>query len=158
MSVSFWFKLNFTTVNSGTKIISKSGYGSSYGWDFQLELWGSGQGALQFRIPSSGTAVDYSNYYCPDEGCDAWNTDHWYHVVGVFIPSVAVDLYVDGARMTRIDNTITATMFTNNVNLDIGRRPIGADYFNGLIDEVRIYESVLLEEEVESLSFLTLSL
>jgi hypothetical protein len=75
----------------------------------------------------------------------------WYHVAGVY-DAVAQTLstYVNGA----LDNgtllgTVPAAQYNANVNVNIGRRVSGY-YFNGVIDEVRIYNRALSQAEIQT--------
>ncbi|MBI4027067.1 MAG: LamG domain-containing protein [Verrucomicrobia bacterium] len=70
----------------------------------------------------------------------------WQHLVGVFDGNT-LGVYVDG----ELKKTITSNARTINANRNhiyIGRQ--GDQYFQGLIDEVRIYNRALSEAEVAS--------
>jgi len=84
-------------------------------------------------------------------GTSTLNDGSWHHVVGVDTGST-VKIYVDG--VLEIDSTpagyITPTTTTNS--LTIGRRSVSADsYFNGLIDEVAIWNRTLSAQEIINL-------
>ncbi len=70
------------------------------------------------------------------------------HFVCVTYSSGTVKFYIDG----RLDNIVTvtnATIANSNYNLYIGGMPLwNSWYFNGTIDEVRIYNKVLSSEEI----------
>jgi Concanavalin A-like lectin/glucanases superfamily/Bacterial Ig domain len=74
----------------------------------------------------------------------------WYHVAGVYdTTSRTLSTYVNGI----LDNgslrgTVPASQFNQNVNVNIGRRT-GGLYFNGVIDEVRIYNRALSPAEIQ---------
>ena len=75
----------------------------------------------------------------------------WYHVAGVYNASArTLDIYVNGV----LDNgvlvgTVPAAQVNSSVNVNIGRRT-GGFYFNGIIDEVRIYNRALTQSEIQA--------
>ena len=69
-------------------------------------------------------------------------TNIWYHVVGTFVPSTSMHIYINGVQSET--NTVTspvASINTATANLTVGGREYAGaeDYFNGVIDEPRIY-------------------
>jgi len=77
------------------------------------------------------------------------NDGQWHHIVGVYDGS-EVALYVDG----RLDASLPSTgaIDTNNYAVCIGENAQQDErYFNGLIDDVRIYDHGLGETEIISL-------
>jgi len=78
-------------------------------------------------------------------------TEGWHHLVGVYDPSLPSDnvkLYVDG-KQTGVTSDFTGKISVSPNPLYIGR--VMDLYFNGIIDEVRIYNRALSEEEIKSL-------
>ena len=78
----------------------------------------------------------------------ALDLDVWYHIVGTYDQeSGAMNIYVDG---TLVDSkTYKFTQMTTVRNFSIGYGDSG--YFDGVIDEVRIYDRALTAEEVKEL-------
>ncbi|MFA5133861.1 MAG: LamG domain-containing protein [Patescibacteria group bacterium] len=74
----------------------------------------------------------------------------WQHVVGTYDGS-RVELYKDGVNFWGTDDV--TGLHTSTGNVGIGRRPDGgtASYYNGTIDDVRIYNRTLSDEEVINL-------
>jgi hypothetical protein len=78
----------------------------------------------------------------------------WYHVAGAYNASEqTLDIYVNGV----LDNgtlrgIIPASQFNATVNVNIGRRTslYGGYYFNGVIDDVRIYNGALSQAEIQA--------
>ena len=74
----------------------------------------------------------------------------WIHVVGVFERKGDVELYLNGES---IKKAAMDTPGKEDVNTDspfyIGRRPDG-EYWLGCLDEIRVYERALSEEEIEN--------
>jgi len=81
----------------------------------------------------------------------SFEADRWYHMAATWNGSIS-RVYVYG---TEIGNRSTSGTFTNQ-NLDLA---IGADiyplagYFNGTIDEVRLYNTALSQQEIKALVF-----
>jgi hypothetical protein len=77
----------------------------------------------------------------------------WYHVAGVYNASAqTLDIYVNGV----LDNgtlrgIIPASQLNAAVNVNIGRRTslYGGFYFNGVIDDLRIYNRALSQSEIQ---------
>ncbi|MFC1741504.1 LamG-like jellyroll fold domain-containing protein [Nanoarchaeota archaeon] len=76
----------------------------------------------------------------------------WYHLVGVFESGSALRIYINGA----LNNTLVTaktTINTNDYDLIIGSSNsfTPTRYFNGIIDDVRIYNRSLTPEQVQLL-------
>ncbi|MBM4055129.1 MAG: hypothetical protein FJ264_10770, partial [Planctomycetes bacterium] len=77
-------------------------------------------------------------------------TNTWYHIVVTFDTTNGTALYVDGSSVAT-EGTTTVTS-TNDVATRIGAAGWTAmDFFNGIIDDVRIFNRSLSAEEVEEL-------
>ncbi|MCZ2076961.1 MAG: putative Ig domain-containing protein, partial [Bryobacterales bacterium] len=75
----------------------------------------------------------------------------WYHVAGVYNASAkTMNLYVNGSLVNgTLWGTIPAAQFNNSAqNVVIGRR-WGGYYFNGMIDELRVYNRALGQSEIK---------
>jgi hypothetical protein len=75
----------------------------------------------------------------------------WYHVVGVYTPE-QTSLYINGA----IDKSTAAsqsTLYYKESTSAIGKEGCGApvQYFNGKLDDVRVYNRALTPDEVKRL-------
>lgn len=79
------------------------------------------------------------------------STGVWTHVAGAFDGST-LRLYINGTLQTSTFS-ITDTLHTVNLtDVDIGRRtPNGDRFFVGLIDELRVYDRVLVQDDVTDL-------
>jgi hypothetical protein len=80
-------------------------------------------------------------------GTDPIEAKKWYHVVATYDGTFHT-LYVNGSLNTQLEGTID---FNNAVPINIGRVNWDEFYFNGIIDEVSIYNRALSGEEIASM-------
>ena len=120
-----------------TKYIADKYYSSGYG---SYGLYTGSSGGLKFYIGSSGTYIA-----SPDAGTGIWD-GNWHHVVGTY-DGAKVRLYVDGIQVGS-GTEATVSIAYNDNNFYIGSYASGS-YFNGLIDEVRIYNRALSDQEIQ---------
>jgi chitodextrinase len=139
MTWSAWINAAASLPDDGM-IVAKSD--SSSGWQLKTSQ-DSGPSTFGVAITSGSRIQRYSNTI------RALNT--WYHVAGVYDASAkTLSIYVNGV----LDNgapsgVVPASQVSSSVNANIGRRS-GGLYFNGLIDEVRIYNRALSQAEIQS--------
>ena len=132
VSLSCWVKT--TSTSAWDRIISK-GYDNSW----FLGMW-STNGTARFRVDSStGIIGQLESSVQIIDGV-------WHHITGTYDGSM-LKLYIDGI----LDNQVSGSGVLNrpSSNFWIG----GVDYtsnslFDGLIDDVRIYDHALSEKEV----------
>ena len=74
----------------------------------------------------------------------------WYHVVGVFTSATSRTLYVNGDK--HWSSATSVTFINTNQQLRIGRYvATSTNYFDGAIDDVRIYNKALTATEVTTI-------
>ncbi len=143
-SVAFWFKPNATTVAS--HMIDKGTGGTIDGYGVIIaDLNTSPQGAVSFMTDGSegsgaktyvtGTTIIYNNL--------------WYYVVAVRNSGIKY-LYVNGVN----EGSLSDSRELSNTSrpLYIAKAEVdGTYYFNGIIDEVRIYNRALTIDEIKLL-------
>jgi hypothetical protein len=139
-SVSLWLKHDGS--NRGEYFLSK--YNGSPG----------STGAYAFGTGTYGDA--YSWFYCvgqggiENRGSIDLNTSSWHHFVAVYNPGEAVTLYIDG--QLDISNPIVLNGSTNNsLDLHIGCGANKAQYYQGSLDDIRMYNKALTLEEINGL-------
>jgi hypothetical protein len=76
-------------------------------------------------------------------------TGTWYNIIGVFQDNDA-RLYVDGV-LAGSDTSVNMDSYTHN-ETRLGHYSLAGDYFNGLMDDVRIYNKALTASEVSNLA------
>ena len=141
MTVSAW--VNASSAGASEKhAVSKRGGDAARSWALLLNATTN---APIFTIASDAT--DGYSATSPS----SLSTSAWHHIVGVYVPSTAVRIYVDGQLANENTTSIPATQFTNNgLNINIGRRPSPAAYFPGLIDDVKIYNYALTADDIKT--------
>ena len=134
MSVSAWIKWN---INPGTgvayaTIVNKNG-------DSQYRLQHNATNTkFEFGIKTNSGDTYVTSTTTPLIGV-------WYHLVGTWDGSL-VKIYVNGAlEQTRAR---TGTIPSSTFPLKIGATSLDARWFNGIIDEVSIWDRALSQEEV----------
>ncbi len=149
---SFTVWVNAADIPSGTLDVCENYYPAiasdeigGYGWNLLL---GGISGPTGFYI------ARWANGGNNEEGVVANSTftlNKWYHIVGVYTPT-KTSIYVNGV----LDNTAPAafpTLFYYDVTSAFGKEGCGNEfqYFNGKIDDVRIYNRALSATEIKQL-------
>jgi hypothetical protein len=75
--------------------------------------------------------------------------EEWHHIAGTYDGNI-FKCYIDGVLAD--EWAYAGTMPENTASVTIGQRSRGGCYFNGMIDEVRIYDVALTAEEVAALA------
>ena len=115
---------------------------SSPGWYLQVQAgyfgWGAGDGTNTWIK----TGVSYS-----------YNTDAWYNIVSIFNRNTKLfDAYINGQKVTSVDISSLTGAFDSANPLFIGKRNNGTpNYYQGQIDDVRIYNYALTSTQVKTL-------
>ncbi len=139
-TVSAW--INTNTISSTHSIATYRQF-DSQGILFQLEQYDADVRFI-VRDNSSDIAIAISS--------GAITTDGWYHVAGVRAGNT-VHVYVNGIKGTS-DSATFVTISSNNFKigaLQTGDPGTPQAYFDGAIDDVRIYDMVLSDEEIQML-------
>ncbi len=140
MTIEAWINAAANPPDDG-QIVAKS---NGAGWQFKTSPDTGPQTFGMAVSPNSGTSTQrYSS--------TVRSLNTWYHVAGVYDAAAGtLSTYVNGALDNgTLSGTIPAAQFNQSVNVNIGRRT-GGFYFNGLIDEVRIYNRALTQPEIQA--------
>jgi len=133
-SITAWIKTSYNA-NYPAVISKENGYGS-YGWNIVLE---PGSGKLRALIHADAGAYTFPNSPSLSDG-------KW-HFIGFTWNSSAADMtgYVDGVNIgVRHVAGYSGVNLTNALSVMIGMQADGSgNDFNGLIDEVKIYNRLL---------------
>lgn len=141
-SVSYWIKPSAISNSHFNIILSKqTGSGNTHkGWNTHLEQWNKN---FEFRVMNgSGTIA-----CAPNAGASP-NLNVFYHIVNTLENGIA-RVYVNGALMS--STICSAVIGDNNSNFHIGMPTWSypnATGFNGVIDDIGIWNRALTEGEV----------
>ena len=125
------------------QIVAKSNDAS--GWQFKTS---PDTGPHTFGVGVAGATNTFAQRY----STTVRSLNVWYHVAGVYNASArTLDIYVNGVLNNgTLSGTIPASQINSAVNVNIGRRSGGGFYFNGVIDDVRIYNRALSQAEIQA--------
>jgi len=137
-SISLWFK----TAQTGTnKCLLSKGY-SCTGNQHAIYLY---NGNLLCLIDVSGTDRIVNSGLAVNDG-------NWHHAVVTIDRNASMKLYLDGALKATTDISMEAAVNAqNSYSFYLGRSNIAGQYFQGSIDDVKIYEKALNATEVNNL-------
>jgi hypothetical protein len=141
MTWSAWVKAAANPADDG-QIVAKSNDAS--GWQFKTS---PDTGQHTFGVGVAGATNTFVQRY----SATVRSLNVWYHVAGVYNASArTLDIYVNGVLNNgTLSGTIPASQINSAVNVNIGRRS-GGYYFNGVIDDVRIYNRALSQAEIQT--------
>lgn len=130
-TVSAWFKVD--TVDTTVQFIVakfKTGGSIQYGLRIDgtsdlVECFMSSNGSTTTLAASSG----------------AISTGTWYHVLGCYNPSTAIQIYLDGVMVGENTTSIPASVAAGTALFRMGDRDGGNRAFDGIIDEVAIWDA-----------------
>ncbi len=107
--------------------------------------WRLGNVNMDPRFHFGMTWWDQPNPYAVDGGTSV-NFNEWHHIAGTF-DGANINIYLDG--VVDASATTPEPIGTNNLNVFIGDNPEATGrYWDGLIDDVRLYNRALTTEEI----------
>jgi hypothetical protein len=147
LTLAAWVSLNSGNQNNG-RIIAKRGGGGSRSWNINIEANVGGvsnPATFQIAVNPNDSVIINDTKSLP--------TDEWAHVVGVYRPGEAVELYVNAElRVSETQGIPNAQFSDNGLPVLIGaRNACGGCGWDGLIDEARIYDRALSAGDVREL-------
>lgn len=132
----------------GDKFVSYAGIVSSWSAPNQLYILGYFQGGSATKLGTIALYVYNGTKSDALKSNTNLNLNEWYHVVGVFKGGTSITIYING-----VEDVTKSTTVTKINNLATAATVIGiyASYeFDGLIDDVRIYNRTLSSEEIRN--------
>lgn len=154
ITVSLWAK---PEVRGDTRFMIGK-YGTARSWGLGTYSTG-GKRVLRLMLSDTG---GWSSSIGKDYWSDQTIADgEWHHIAFTFANNEA-KLYLDGVELTEADGTLykakdndVLALHNTPFHLNIGRRSDGlaSSYYEGLIDEVAIWNSVLSADEIKWLYF-----
>jgi len=146
-SISFWFKR--TSATGAAAVLCKIQLAGPRGW--QTYLTSTNHCTFEMANANPGPNI---NVYC-DIG-NASIDGVWHHTVVTWDGDVAggaagVNFYLDGVLQTPVitADDLGANTILNNGDLNLGRSSWGANYFNGYLSDVAVYDAELTEAEAQ---------
>ncbi|WP_231502635.1 PKD domain-containing protein [Blastococcus sp. URHD0036] len=135
-SVEAWFETRST---AGGKILGFGDQRTGLSNNHDRQVWLEPSGKLHFAVfPGFGAELVTPT---------ALNNGQWHHVVAS-VGASGMSLYVDGKLVASRTDVIMAQYITGYWRIGGDRTWSGAPYFNGLIDEVAVYPTVLSADQV----------
>ena len=140
MTLEAWVKAAANPPDDG-QIIAKS---NGSGWQLKTS---PDTGPQTFGIQVTGTSGTGAQRY----STTVRSLNTWYHIAGVFDAAAGtLSTYVNGILDNgTLRNAVPTVQLDGAVNANIGRRT-GGFYFNGVIDEVRIYSRALSQSDIQA--------
>jgi hypothetical protein len=143
-TISMW--VNFQSVTGSTIMsIFTSGTSTSN----RIEFVFNNISELRFGVNSS---VNYCKFNISSP-TDYRSTNAWHNIVGTY-DGTNVTLFFDGSQASTTTSSVPSTTSSTQGNdTTVGRRTLGGGnfYFNGLIDEVAIWDSELSASDITAI-------
>lgn len=137
-TICVWFKL--ASGNGDNSLISKHIYGLNSG--FALNTFGE---KARFYVDSGESNGLNTN--------ESYKDNQWHFMTGTFDRTTKTQiLYIDGVLK---NNQTAKYLLTNNFNITVGNARTSngnfSAFYKGLLDDIRIYNKVLSQSEIQSL-------
>ncbi len=145
ITVSAWVNAKKATTTEGRMAASTYNWdagGHHSGWNFgtvwtgdyfSFEVWDGNGG---------GATASFNNFY-------ATYLNKWVYVTGVYKPSQYVRFYINGALVAQTTSNVPSSIAYPNNLLRIGRRNTQSQsYWNGYIDEVKVYSYARTQAQI----------
>lgn len=144
MAVSFWFK----TASTFYQVLFKSdGFERPFMSGFRFTM-GARPGQMGFTFADK-TATAGTNYVVTPQNVISLNT--WYHVVVNVRGANDFDFYVNGVKLTNCTmggSATTMVFYPEPVRGIMGNEDGFSYYFDGALDDYRVYTKTLSQQEV----------
>jgi len=147
-TIDAWMYLDATPTNKSVILQKASGSDG----DFYLSC---SNRLLRARCATRGGADDL-NKYSIETANSVISAGRWTHVVAVWAGDISDPVWDDGSLRIFVDGVQKASwdiaryLCRNQTQpLNIGRNPAGGNYFQGRLDEVRLYNRALYPPEIQ---------
>lgn len=144
LSISLWFKTNTT---NGGKLFGFGTGATGGSMDFDRHIYMTNDGKLFFGVWTGGPQVASTS--------QSNNNGQWHHVVGI-ASDAGLDLYVNGSLAISNTTPLAGAVLTGYWKIGFDNLfnwpslPTSA-YFEGALDDIRIFRKVISPGEVTSL-------
>jgi PKD repeat protein len=137
ITVEAW--VNWTGAGNPYLVTKTGGHGHR-----SYDLSGNEDGTVEFRVGGADCNTMKSS------GTITIPAGEWVHLAGTYEPSSYVRLFVDGALAKENIVSIPGSQGDNGLSWYIGAREGNQGWFNGTIDEVKIYNRALSADEIRA--------
>ena len=146
LTITAWVK--YSNLTGAAEVIASKYDALSNQRGYLLSVDTSGK--LTFNIQASLSLFDATSVVT---STSAWNNGNWHNVVGVYLPSAQLRIYVDGVLASGDAATIPASIANPTALFFIGaiNQSTASQFFSGNIDDVRVYNRVLSAQEIKDL-------
>ena len=142
LTISVWFKVNAPATREDAKHADQTIVSKNWSW--------------RCRIPGSNNKLSVAQRTADDEGNNRYLVTYdpiqigtWYHVVYVYsVSQNRFTVHVNGRKEREMTESIPPLLDVSGSPLLLGQSPTGYNPFSGVIDEVRIYNRALSEDQV----------
>ena len=121
------------------RIVCKQNGPGNRGWSINIER----QKFACIQVPIDASTTIGAKTPTLSEG-------RWYHVAGVYIPGREIRMYLDGELVDTLDQGVPPQQYNSPLPVRLGGRPAGGCFFDGKIDEIRVYDRALTSEEIKA--------
>ena len=149
LTVTAWVNFQTLTTSSQNQVVGKfdSVSGNYRGW--YIGVVNAGYGLRYHLQAPPGHPGDININYKPDGGSWYLRSGEWHHVALVYDKAAGkMYAYYDGSPLSSGATVPTAFEPTPDADVKLGLDCWGG-YFDGLLDEVAIYNGVLTEDEIK---------
>ncbi|MEP3388886.1 MAG: LamG-like jellyroll fold domain-containing protein, partial [Reichenbachiella sp.] len=148
-SIEAW--VNFNTLGINQSIVSKRGSGSDR--EYRLSMTTLNEIEVLLTDESAGGYLEKQTPAIP------LGTGEWYHIAFTYDGSSSangINIYLDGKLQSATPSSLSYTAMENtSSNLEFGQ-DAGLSFFDGLMDEVRIWDDVRSQSEIINNAGLTI--
>ncbi len=111
----------------------------------------NGSSGITFEL-SDGRAGRNMTLGASELSSNHLRSDLWYHIAATW-DGGTMRLYLNGVLISKADAAFSGPVNSHNSALQIGRLGDVSGYFDGLMDDLRIYDRALSAEEIQTLFF-----
>jgi hypothetical protein len=141
LTITAW--VNGTSYAGDNVVLSKWAAAGNRSYDLRISVTDCGAADVEFLLSDDGSSPET---LC---GTTAIGTGGWHFIAAVYDPSTpAMKIYVDGALNGTNTVNPPLSLYNGTQNVNMGRKSDASGYFNGALDDVRIYNRALSASEI----------
>ena len=144
MTLAAWARVDNFETNG--RIIARQAGTNQRSWTLNIEGEQYGHVGAFHIASAANTSLAHTT-----KGRIDFSPDEWFHIAGVYRPSQAMEIYINGQLDNILTEGVPASQFINTQNVNIGRRPNGTP-FAGSIDDVYVFNRSLSAADILQLA------